>query len=46
MYKNKEVQPGKEVFVDDDLLIYLYKKIKQFAIFTKDELQEVKAVKK
>ena len=28
MYKNKEVQPGKEVFVDDDLLIYLYKKIK------------------
>ena len=28
MYKNTEVRPGNNVFVDDDLLIYLYKKIK------------------
>jgi len=27
MYRNKEVSPGKDVFVDDDLLLYLYKKI-------------------
>ena len=26
-YKNDEVKPGKNVFVDDDLLLYLYKKI-------------------
>lgn len=27
MYRNQEVAPGREVFVDDDLLLYLYKKI-------------------
>ncbi len=27
MYRNQEVLPGRDVFVDDDLLIYLYKKI-------------------
>lgn len=27
MYRNKEVLPGRDVFVDDDLLLYLYKKI-------------------
>lgn len=26
MYRNKEVPPGRDVFVDDDLLLYLYKK--------------------
>ncbi len=28
MYKNIEVKPGRDVFVDDDLLLYLYKKIR------------------
>lgn len=28
MYKNAPVKPGRDVFVDDDLLIYLYKKIR------------------
>jgi GNAT superfamily N-acetyltransferase len=28
MYKNCEVPPGRDVFVDDDLLLYLYKKLK------------------
>jgi GNAT superfamily N-acetyltransferase len=28
MYKNTEVKPGRDVFVDDDLLLYLYKKIR------------------
>ncbi len=27
MYRNKGVLPGRDVFVDDDLLLYLYKKI-------------------
>lgn len=27
MYNNIEVKPGKDVFVDDDLLLYLYKKL-------------------
>lgn len=27
VYKNKEVKPGTNVFVDDNLLIYLYKKL-------------------
>lgn len=27
MYQNKAVPPGRDVFVDDDLLIYLYKKL-------------------
>ena len=27
VYNNKEVKPGTNVFVDDDLLIYLYKKL-------------------
>jgi GNAT superfamily N-acetyltransferase len=27
VYKNKEVKPGTNVFVDDGLLIYLYKKL-------------------
>lgn len=26
-YKNKEIKPGSHVFVDDDLLIYLYKRL-------------------
>lgn len=28
MYNNVEVKPGRDVFVDDDLLLYLYKKIR------------------
>jgi GNAT superfamily N-acetyltransferase len=28
MYKNAEVKPGNDVFVDDDLLLYLYKRIR------------------
>ncbi len=28
MYNNTEVKPGKEVFVDDDLLLYLVKRLK------------------
>jgi GNAT superfamily N-acetyltransferase len=28
MYNNIEVKPGKDVFVDDDLLLYLYKKLR------------------
>jgi ribosomal protein S18 acetylase RimI-like enzyme len=28
MYNNIEVKPGRDVFVDDDLLLYLYKKIR------------------
>jgi GNAT superfamily N-acetyltransferase len=28
MYKNSEVKPGSNAFVDDDLLLYLYKKIR------------------
>jgi GNAT superfamily N-acetyltransferase len=28
MYKNVEVKPGNDVFVDDDLLLYLYKRIR------------------
>jgi len=27
MYNNIEVEPGRDVFVDDDLLLYLYKKL-------------------
>ncbi|QSX04657.1 GNAT family N-acetyltransferase [Sedimentibacter sp. zth1] len=27
MYNNVEVKPGRDVFVDDDLLLYLYKKL-------------------
>lgn len=29
MYRNEEVKPGNHIFVDDDLLLYLYKKIRQ-----------------
>lgn len=29
MYNNQEVKPGSQVRVDDDLLIYLYKQLKQ-----------------
>jgi len=28
MYKNAPVKPGRDVLVDDDLLIYLYKKVR------------------
>lgn len=28
VYNNAEVKPGRDVFVDDDLLLYLYKKIR------------------
>ncbi len=28
MYNNVQVKPGRDVFVDDDLLLYLYKKIR------------------
>lgn len=28
VYKNKEVEPGNFVFLDDDLLLYFYKKLK------------------
>lgn len=28
IYNNVEVKPGKDVFVDDDLLLYLYKKVR------------------